>query len=198
VRSVSLTRPGRPGRVSVAARAVVVVVAAGTALALGGCQGPTAAAPTPVRSTDLTSSDGGFDQHAVVGVVLPAGREALGTDLDRRLSDAGFRPDVRVAPADDGPGAQQRAVADLVRGGAKALLVEPVDASALTGVVQTAHDAGVVVVSLGQALPASGTGGDGVSADHRVPADDDPDVVARTATDVVRTLQRGQRPASGD
>ena len=47
-----------------AALAVIAVVA------VTGCTGTTSAAPTPVQSTDLTSSDGGFDQHAVVGVVL--------------------------------------------------------------------------------------------------------------------------------
>ena len=179
-------------------RITVVAVLVGVALALTGCQGATTAAPTPVRSTDLTSSDGGFDRNAVVGVVLPAGDDALAADLEAGLGTAGFRPDVRVAPRTDAATAQRGAVDELVRGGAKALLVRAVDADALTGVVQAAHDAGVVVVSLGDTVPASGTGGDGVSADHRVRTSDDPEETARAAVDVVRSLQRGEQPDGDD
>ncbi len=62
--------------------------------------------------------------------------------------------------------------------------------------MQTAHDAGVVVVSLDGPLPASGTGGDGVSADYRVPADDDRAEQVADAVDVVRSLQRGEKPTT--
>ncbi|MEV7932192.1 hypothetical protein [Curtobacterium sp. NPDC089185] len=179
-------------------RITVVAVLVGAALALTGCQGATTAAPTPVRSTDLTSSDGGFDRNAVVGVVLAPGDDALAADLEDGLGDAGFRPDVRVAPRPDAATAQRQAVDGLVRDGAKALLVRAVDAGSLAGAVQTAHDAGVVVVSLGDAVPASGTGGDGVSADHRVTTSDDPGATARTAVDVVRSLQRGEQPDADD
>ncbi len=175
-------------------RTTVVAVAVGVALALTGCQGATTAAPTPVQSTDLTSSDGGFDQQAVVGVVLRPEDAALGTALREGLTGAGFRPDVRVAPTSDAAAAQDRAVDELVRAGAKALLVRAVDADALAGSVQTAHDAGVVVVSLGATVPASGTGGDGVSADYRVPAADDPETLVDETVDVVRSLQRGEKP----
>ena len=179
-------------------RITVVAVLVGLSLALTGCQGATTAAPTPVRSTDLTSSDGGFDRNAVVGVVLPAGDDELAVDLRDGLDDAGFRAEVRVAPAEGAAVAQRRAVDGLVRDGAKALLVRAVDADALREAVQTAHDAGVVVVSLGDTVPASGTGGDGVSADHRVRASDDPEVTARSAVEVVRSLQRGERPDVDD
>ena len=175
-------------------RTTIVAVLLGATLALTGCQGPTTAAPTPVRSTDLTSSDGGFARDAVVGVVLAPGDEALAAGLEDGLADAGFRPDVRVAPRSGTAAAQARAVDGLVRGGAKALLVHAVDAGPLAGAVQTAHDAGVVVVSVGESVPASGTGGDGVSADHRVPTSGDPETTARTAVGVVRSLQRGERP----
>ncbi|QSB22813.1 substrate-binding domain-containing protein [Curtobacterium sp. 24E2] len=139
-------------------RIVAAAVVLTAALALAGCQGTTSAAPTPVQSTDLTSSDGGFDKQAVIGVVLVDGDAALGEDLRTGLSGAGFRPDVRVAPASGAAASQRTAVAQLVRKGAKALLVHAARPSALTGVIQTAHDAGVVVVSLGDPLPASGTG----------------------------------------
>jgi ABC-type sugar transport system substrate-binding protein len=186
-----------PGSVVVVVlRIVAATVLVGTALALTGCQGTTTAAPSPVQSTDLTSSDGGFDQHAVIGVVLEPGQEGLGDALASGLSDAGFEPDVRVAPADGAPAAQRSAVDRLVRSGAKALLVRAVDASALAGVIQTAHDAGVVVVSLGDPLPTSGTGGDGVSADYRVPADDDQAGLVSAAVDVVESLQRGEKPTT--
>ncbi|GAA3337085.1 hypothetical protein GCM10017714_02550 [Curtobacterium pusillum] len=177
-------------------RIVVAAVVVGTALALAGCQGTTSAAPTPVQSTDLTSSDGGFDQHAVIGVVLEPGEDSLGDDLRSRLSAAGFRPDVRVAATDGAAAAQRTAVDQLVHRGAKALLVRAVDTSALTGVIQTAHDAGVVVVSLGEPLPTSGTGGDGVSADYRVPAEDDQADLVSAAVDVVGSLQRGEKPST--
>ncbi len=190
-------------------RTSVVAVLVAVTLALTGCQGPTTAAPTPVRSTDLTSSDGGFAADAVVGAVLAPGDDALAADLERGLDGAGFEPDVRVAggtaagaagdPAAGDPAAEQaRAVDALVRAGAKALLVHPVDADALAGAVQTAHDAGVVVVSVGDPVPASGTGGDGISADHRVPAAADAGDTARSAVEVVRSLQRGEQPDPAD
>ncbi|MBT1621490.1 substrate-binding domain-containing protein [Curtobacterium flaccumfaciens pv. oortii] len=175
-------------------RIVAAAVVLTAALALAGCQGTTSAAPTPVQSTDLTSSDGGFDKQAVIGVVLLDDDAALGEDLRTGLADAGFRPDVRVAPASGAAAAQRTAVDQLVRKGAKALLVHAARPSALTGVIQTAHDAGVVVVSLGDPLPASGTGGDGVSADYRVPAGADDADLAATAVEVVQSLQRGEKP----
>ncbi len=175
-------------------RIVTVTVALAAALTLAGCQSTTSAAPTPVQSTDLTSSDGGFDKQAVIGVVLVHDDAALADELRTGLSDAGFRPDVRVAPASGAASSQRAAVAQLVRKGAKALLVHAERPSTLTGVVQTAHDAGVVVVSLGDQLPAAGTGGDGVSADYRVPAGADDADVAATAVEMVRSLQRGEKP----
>jgi ABC-type sugar transport system substrate-binding protein len=187
-------------------RIVATAAVLGAALSLTGCQGTTTDAPTPVQSTDLTSSDGGFDQHAVVGVVLlPAaatpGTSSGGVSLSDRFHDdltaAGFRPDVRVAGASDPAADQRAALRALVRAGAKAILVEASDPSSLTGEVQVAHDAGVVIVALGDPLPASGTGGDGVSADYRVQGmDSDAATVAR-ATAVVESLQRGEKP-TGD
>lgn len=188
------------------ARIPAVVVVVVTALALTGCQGTTSSAPTPVQSSDLTSSDGGFDQHAVIGVVLlqsaatpgaTSGGTALSTRFHDDLTAAGFTPDVRVAGAADPSADQASAVRALVRAGAKAVLVEAADPTALAGAVQVAHDAGVVVIALGDPLPVSGTGGDGVSADYRVQgADSDAATVAR-ATAVVESLQRGEKPDVG-
>lgn len=185
----------------IAATAVVI----GVALALTGCQGTTSAAPTPVRSTDLTSSDGGFDQHAVVGVVLltaaaTPGPSSGGVSLPDRfradLTAAGFTPDVRVSGATDPAGDQRKALRALVRSGAKVVLVEAADPSSLTGEIQYAHDAGVVVVALGDPLPASGTGGDGVSADYRVQGMGSDAATAARAVAVVESLQRGEKPAA--
>lgn len=179
-------------------------VALAAALALTGCQGTTSAAPTPVQSSDLTSSDGGFDQHAIVGVVLlhsadTPGRTSGGVPLATRFHDdltaAGFRPDVRVAGASDAAADQRRALRVLVQRGAKAVLVEAADPASLSGAVQVAHDAGVVVVALGDPLPASGTGGDGVSADYRVQGSDSDAATVARATAVVESLQRGEKPA---
>lgn len=187
-------------------RIVAAAVIVGSALALTGCQGTTSAAPTPVQSTDLTSSDGGFDQHAVVGVVLlhaaaTPGTSSGGVSLSDRFHDdltaAGFTPDVRVAGAADPASDQRTAMRALVKAGAKAILVEAADPASLSGEVQVAHDAGVVIVALGDPLPTSGTGGDGVSADYRVQGmDSDAATVAR-ATAVVESLQRGEKPADG-
>ncbi|WP_144713869.1 hypothetical protein [Curtobacterium pusillum] len=187
-------------------RIVAAAAVLGAALTLTGCQGTTTAAPTPVQSTDLTSSDGGFDQHAVVGVVLlhaaatpgtTSGGVALSDRLHDDLTAAGFRPDVRVAGASDPATDQRTALRALVRAGAKAILVEAADPSALTGEIQVAHDAGVVIVALGDPLPASGTGGDGVSADYRVQGMDSDAATAARATAVVESLQRGEKP-TGD
>lgn len=177
-------------------RTVAVVVALVAGLTLAGCQGTTSQAPTPVQSTDLTSSDGGFADDAVVGVVLRPGSDALATALADGLTDAGFRPRASVADAADPAGSQRAALRALVRAGAKALLVEPVDADSLRQEVQTAHDAGVVVVSVGASLPSSGTGGDGVSADYRVPETDSQTELVDRAVTTVQALQRGEKPTT--
>lgn len=190
----------------VSARIVAAAVALATILSLTGCQGATSAAPSPVQSSDLTSSDGGFDQNAVVGVVLlhsaatpgtTSGGVPLATRFRDDLTAAGFRPDVRVAGTDDAAADQRSALRALVQRGAKAVLVEAADPASLAGAVQVAHDAGVVIVAVGDPLPASGTGGDGVSADYRVQgADSDAATVAK-ATAVVESLQRGEKPDIG-
>jgi ABC-type sugar transport system substrate-binding protein len=212
-----------------------VVVAAALAVSavvvLAGCQGTTSVAPSPVRSTDLTSSDGGFAEHAVVGVVLrssattpdDAGDGASrAARFETALTEAGFRPDVRVAGADEAA-SQRSAVRALVRAGAKALLVDAADPSSLATELRTAHDAGVVVVALGDALPTRASGGaaGGFAADYRVPEEAgqgsgassapstsapaspapttsvaESDLVDRSVA-VVRSLQRGQRPDGG-
>ena len=187
-------------------RSVAAVVAVCSMLVLAGCQGTTSVAPTPVESSDLTSSDGGFDQHAVVGVVLLAaaatpgptsGDIALPDRFEQDLRSAGFRPDVRVAGTADPTRDQRAAVRALVRSGAKVLLVEAADPSALTGEIKTAHDAGVVVVALGDPLPATGTGGDGVASDYRVQGTDSDAALVGRSVSVVESLQRGEKPANG-
>lgn len=187
-------------------RSVAAVVAVCSMLVLAGCQGTTSDAPTPVESSDLTSSDGGFDQHAVVGVVLLAGAAtpgptsggvALPDRFEQELTSAGFEPDVRVAGATDPAGDQRTALRALVRAGAKVLLVEAADPSALRGEIQVAHDAGAVVVALGDPLPASGTGGDGVSSDYRVQGTDSDAALVGESVAVVESLQRGEKPPTG-
>ncbi|WP_146243237.1 substrate-binding domain-containing protein [Curtobacterium sp. MCBD17_021] len=188
------------------AAAVLTATLAVGALALSGCSGTTTAAPTPVRSTDLTSSDGGFAENAVIGVVLTGdaatpsdsgdGR-SLATLFREDLTEAGFRPDVRVAGSDQ-PARQRAAVRDLVGTGAKALLVRAADPDALRAELRDAHDAGVVVVALGSALPSSGGGNDGLASDYRIDgADSDADLVSRSV-DMVASLQRGEEPQDGD
>lgn len=190
----------------VSARIVAAAVALATVLTLTGCQGATSAAPTPVQSSDLTSSDGGFDQNAVIGVVLlhsastpgaTSGGKPLATRFRDDLTAAGFTPDVRVAGADDAAADQRTALRALVQRGAKAVLIEAADPASLSGAVQVAHDAGVVVVALGDPLPTSGTGGDGVSADYRVQGSDSDAATVAKATAVVESLQRGEKPDVG-
>jgi ABC-type sugar transport system substrate-binding protein len=182
-------------------RTVVASAAMIAVLALTGCQGTTSTAPTPVRSTDLTSADGGFDEHAVIGVVLPAasaGATGTGDRYRDALTEAGFRPDVRSATGTDAVASQRDAIRALVRNGAKALLVQAVDASALGDEVQTAHDAGVVVIAIGDPLPATGTGGDGVASDYRVRVGSSDETTVARAVRVVESLQRGEKPGSTD
>lgn len=182
--------------------AVLTAALAATTVVLAGCTGTTTAAPTPVRSTDLTSSDGGFAENAVIGVVLTedAGTpsdsgdgRSLATRFREELTEAGFRPDIRVATGDQ-PARQRSAVRDLVRTGAKALLVRAADASALRTELRTAHDAGVVVVALDGALPSSGGGNDGLSSDYRVDGGDSDAQLVSRAVDTVTSLQRGEEP----
>ncbi|MDN4648923.1 substrate-binding domain-containing protein [Curtobacterium sp. PsM8] len=182
--------------------AVLTAALAATTVVLAGCTGTTTAAPTPVRSTDLTSSDGGFAENAVIGVVLTedAGTpsdsgdgRSLATRFREDLTEAGFRPDIRVATGDQ-PARQRSAVRDLVRTGAKALLVRAADASTLRTELRTAHDAGVVVVALDEALPSSGGGNDGLSSDYRVDGGDSDAQLVSRAVDTVTSLQRGEEP----
>lgn len=182
--------------------AVLTAALAAATVVLTGCTGTTTAAPTPVRSTDLTSSDGGFADNAVIGVVLTedAGTpsdsgdgRSLATRFREELTEAGFRPDIRVATGDQ-PARQRSAVRDLVRTGAKALLVRAADASALRTELRTAHDAGVVVVALDGALPSSGGGNDGLSSDYRVDGGDSDAQLVSRAVDTVTSLQRGEEP----
>lgn len=182
--------------------AVLTAALAAATVVLTGCTGTTTAAPTPVRSTDLTSSDGGFAENAVIGVVLTedAGTpsdsgdgRSLATRFREELTEAGFRPDIRVATGDQ-PARQRAAVRDLVRTGAKALLVRAADASALRTELRTAHDAGVVVVALDGALPSSGGGNDGLSSDYRVEGGDSDAQLVSRAVDTVTSLQRGEEP----
>ncbi|PZE95875.1 hypothetical protein DEI95_00570 [Curtobacterium sp. MCBD17_008] len=198
--------PDRGGPVRRTAAVVLTATLAVGALVLTGCSGTTTTAPTPVRSTDLTSSDGGFAEDAVIGVVLTAdaatptdsgdGR-SLATRFREELTEAGFRPDVRVAGADQ-PARQRAAVHDLVRTGAKALVVRAADPGALRTELRDAHDAGVVVVALGGALPSSGGGNDGLASDYRIDgADSDADLVSRSVA-MVSSLQRGEEPRDGD
>jgi ABC-type sugar transport system substrate-binding protein len=190
------------------AAVVLTATLAVGALVLTGCTGTTTTAPTPVRSTDLTSSDGGFAEDAVIGVVL-TGDAATPTDSGdgrslatrfrefEELTEAGFRPDVRVAGADQ-PARQRSAVHDLVRTGAKALVVRAADPDALRTELRDAHDAGVVVVALGDALPSSGGGNDGLASDYRIDgADSDADLVSRSV-EMLSSLQRGEEPRDGD
>ncbi|PZE36117.1 hypothetical protein DEJ31_10110 [Curtobacterium sp. MCPF17_031] len=196
--------PERGGTVRRTAAAVLTVALTATTVALAGCTGTTTAAPTPVRSTDLTSSDGGFAKNAVIGVVLtgdaatPGDSEddrSLATRFHEELTEAGFRPDVRVAGADQAA-RQRSAVRDLVRTGAKALLVRAADPSSLRTELRTAHDAGVVVVALDGALPSSGGGNDGLSSDYRVDGGDSDAQLVSRAVDMVTSLQRGEEPST--
>ncbi len=147
-------------------RTSVVAVLVAVTLALTGCQGPTAAAPTPVRSTDLTSSDGGFAEDAVVGAVLAPGDDALAEDLERGLDGAGFEPDVRVRLGTLRAGTLRPGTLRPSRPAPSTRSSEPgrrrcsctPSMPTRSGAVQTAHDAGVVVVSVGDPVPTSGTG----------------------------------------
>ncbi|NII42059.1 ABC-type sugar transport system substrate-binding protein [Curtobacterium flaccumfaciens] len=184
------------------AAAVLTAALAALTVVVSGCTGTTTAAPTPVRSTDLTSSDGGFAENAVIGVVLTGDAATPGDSGDGRslatrfreeLTAAGFRPDIRVAGADEAA-RQRSAVRDLVQTGAKALLVRAADPSTLRSELRTAHDAGVVVVALDGPLPSSGGGNDGLSSDYRLDGGDSDAQLVSRAIEMVTSLQRGEEP----
>lgn len=188
-------------------------------LGIAGCSGgATTPAPTPVRSTDLTSSDGGFDEQAVIGVVLaptdagtgsgavktgtpvaPGDVETPSESLDARfrasITDAGYMPEVRVADTATPLVSQQRAIHDVVQAGAKVVFVQAVDPDGITGQVRYAHDAGAIVVAVGTAIP--GTGEQRTGADYRLrDGASEPDAtLVSDAIGVVRDLQRGKRPS---
>ncbi|MFZ7087053.1 hypothetical protein [Curtobacterium sp. RRHDQ10] len=196
------------------ATATVAAVLGAAVLGVTGCAGGTTSpAPSPVRSTDLTSADGGFDEHAVVGVVLApldaagSGATKTGTPIapghvetpaepldvrfDAAIADAGYVPEVRVADAADPVSSQQRAIDEVVQAGAKVVLVQAVDRTRLGDQVRSAHDAGALVVAIGPRIPGSRASGTG--SDYRIASAADAVLVAR-AVAVVDDLQRGKRP----
>ncbi|KQO62275.1 hypothetical protein [Curtobacterium sp. Leaf261] len=191
----------------------------GTAvLGIAGCSGgSTTPAPTPVRSSDLTSSDGGFDEQAVIGVVLapvdgsgsgavktgtpvaPGHVETPSQALDVRfrsaISAAGYMPEVRVTDAATPVASQQGAIHDVVKAGAKVVFVQAVDPEGITAQIRYAHDAGAIVVALGTAIP--GTGEQRTGADYRLDdsAGESDATLVSDALGVVDDLQRGKRPS---
>jgi ABC-type sugar transport system substrate-binding protein len=199
---------------------VAAVLAAAVCAGATGCSGGTTApAPTPVRSTDLTGSDGGFDEHAVVGVVLapaptsgsgaqktgtpvapgtietPAQtpEQPLGARFAAAIADAGYSPDVRVADTGDPVASQQAELREVVRAGAKVVFVRAVDVDTLGDQVRYAHDAGAVVVAIGPAIP--GASGSGTRSDYRIAETTDTRLVAHVVS-TIDQLQRGRKPSA--
>lgn len=84
-----------------------------------------------------------------VGVAMPTVEQARwvsdGDNLSAQLRALGF--DVDMQYAQDDPAAQADQIAEMIRGGADALVVGAVDGTALKGVLAQAHDAGIPVIS---------------------------------------------------
>ncbi|WIE53655.1 hypothetical protein [Curtobacterium sp. MCBD17_003] len=198
-----------------------VILAAVVAVGPAACAAEDGTTPTPVRSTDLTGADGGFDEHARIAVVVPAGASAGGTrgakadatadatpgatqpgvtatptpGLDGAFRDAltasGYVPDVRIASR---PDAQSAAIVAAAMAGAKVVVVEAVDPTALAAAVQRAQDAGAVVVAIGEPLRKGGVSRPVVS-DFRLPVgSSDADLVRRVVR-LTDRLQEGRRPS---
>ncbi|WP_181439736.1 hypothetical protein [Curtobacterium sp. MCBD17_028] len=198
-----------------------VILAAVVAVGPAACAAEDGTTPTPVRSTDLTGADGGFDEHARIAVVVPAGASASGTrgakadatadatpgatrpgatatptpGLDgafrSALTASGYVPDVRIASR---PDAQSAAIVAAAMAGAKVVVVEAVDPTALAAAVQRAQDAGALVVAIGEPLRKGGASRPVVS-DFRLPVgSSDADLVRRVVR-LTDRLQEGRRPS---
>ncbi|PZF64361.1 hypothetical protein DEI81_05195 [Curtobacterium sp. MCBD17_013] len=194
-----------------------VILAAVVAVGPAACAAEDGTTPTPVRSTDLTGADGGFDEHARIAVVMPAGASPSGTRGARAdatpgatepgaiatptpgldgafrsaLTASGYVPDVRIASR---PDAQSAAIVAAAMAGAKVVVVEAVDPTALAAAVQRAQDAGAVVVAIGEPLRKGGASRPVVS-DFRLPVgSSDADLVRRVVR-LTDRLQEGRRPS---
>ncbi len=127
-----------------------------------------------------------------------AGRRRPRADLEDGLGDAGFRPDVRVAPRADAATAQRRPSTGSSATARRRCRSAPSTRGRSQVRCRRRTTPAWSSSRSARAVPASGTGGDGVSADHRVPTSDDPAATrARGPDDVVRSLQRGEQPDRG-
>lgn len=128
-------------------------VAAVAALSLAACSSTPAGdkkADTQSKAPDTSApaADAGFPADSTVGVSLPW----LGTQnwaeaqtmFEKELKDAGFKPIVQAA--DNKVPQQQQQIESMIEGGAKVLVVGPIDGKQLGTVLEKAKADGIYVI----------------------------------------------------
>jgi putative multiple sugar transport system substrate-binding protein len=97
------------------------------------------------------AAEAGFEEGSVIGVALPSKTSenwVLAGDLfETGLAEAGFEADVQYAGASTAVKDQQDQISAMITNGAKVIVIGAADGGQLATQVQTAHDAGAVVIA---------------------------------------------------
>ena len=121
-------------------------LAAIAALTLAGCSSRGGEA-----GTGGESAAAGFEAGATIGVALPDKTSEnwvlAGQLFTDGLTEAGFKPDVQYAPANNTVPEQQNQISSMVTNGAKVIIIGAKDGAQLSSQVEAAHDAGATVIA---------------------------------------------------
>ena len=119
--------------------------AAIAALTLAGCSGRGDVA------TGGASAAAGFPEDSTIGVALPDKTSEnwvlAGQLFTDGLTEAGFKPDVQYAPANNTVPEQQNQISSMVTNGAKVIIIGAKDGAQLSSQVEAAHSAGATVIA---------------------------------------------------
>jgi D-xylose transport system substrate-binding protein len=131
-------------RHGVAATGIAVVLAAG----LAACGGSSGTAVTAAKTNGGASIDQGFK----VGLLLPESKTTRYESFDRPLIEQNIKQlcpkcTVLYQNADQDSGKQQSQAESMLTQGVKVLILDPVDAKAVTGIVSNAKAQGVPTVA---------------------------------------------------
>lgn len=119
--------------------------AAIAALTLAGCSSRGDVA------TDGASAAAGFAADSTIGVALPDKTSEnwvlAGQLFTDGLTEAGFKPDVQYAPANNTVPEQQNQISSMVTNGAKVIIIGAKDGAQLSSQVEAANAAGATVIA---------------------------------------------------
>ncbi|MBG6055448.1 putative multiple sugar transport system substrate-binding protein [Salinibacterium sp. CAN_S4] len=119
--------------------------AAIAALTLAGCSSRGDVA------TDGASAEAGFAADSTIGVALPDKTSEnwvlAGQLFTDGLTEAGFKPDVQYAPANNTVPEQQNQISSMVTNGAKVIIIGAKDGAQLSSQVEAANAAGATVIA---------------------------------------------------